>query len=80
MRTAKGVEVDLIVKKEEKLYPFEIKTSMTPNKSFSRHLLSFVEAEENALKPRIIYAGQSYPKFNGVEYVNYKDFKKFLND
>ncbi len=80
MRTAKGVEVDLIVKKEEKLYPFEIKTSMTPNKSFSRHLLSFVEAEENALKPRIIYAGQSYPKFNGVEYVNYKDLKKFLND
>ena len=55
MRTSKGVEVDLIVKKEEKLYPFEIKTSMTPNKSFSRHLLSFVEAEKNALKPRIIY-------------------------
>jgi hypothetical protein len=75
MRTAKGVEVDLIVKKEEKLYPFEIKTSMTPNKSFSRHLLSFVQAEENALKPRIIYTGQSYPQFSGVEYVNYKDLK-----
>ena len=75
MRTAKGVEVDLIVKKEEKLYPFEIKTSMTPNKSFSRHLLSFVQAEENALKPRIIYPGQSYPQFSGVEYVIYKDLK-----
>ncbi|HHW97507.1 MAG: ATP-binding protein [Myxococcota bacterium] len=75
MRTAKGVEVDLIVKKEEKLYPFEIKTSMTPNKSFSRHLLSFVQAEENALKPRIIYTGQSYPQISGVEYVNYKDLK-----
>ena len=75
MRTAKGVEVDLIVKKEEKLYPFEIKTPMTPNKSFSRHLLSFVQAEENALKPRIIYTGQSYPQISGVEYVNYKDLK-----
>jgi hypothetical protein len=78
MRTSKGVEVDLIVKKEEKLYPFEIKTSMTPNKSFSRHLLSFVEAEKNALKPRIIYTGQSYPQFNGVEYVNYKDLGNLI--
>ncbi|MBG9986215.1 hypothetical protein HZY91_04820 [Facklamia sp. DSM 111018] len=48
MRTAKGVEVDLIVKKEDNLYPFEIKTSMMPNKTFSRHLLTFVNAEENA--------------------------------
>ncbi len=80
MRTVKGVEVDLIVKEENNLYPFEIKTSMTPNKSFSRHLLSFIEAEENALKPRIIYTGQSYPQFNGIEYVNYKDLKKFIND
>ncbi|MDI9471252.1 MAG: ATP-binding protein [Bacillota bacterium] len=75
MRTAKGVEVDLIVKNEGELYPFEIKTSMTPNKSFSRHILSFASAEKNALKPRIIYTGQSYPQFSGVEYVNYKELK-----
>ncbi len=76
-RTEKGVEVDLIVRKEDVLYPFEIKTSMTPNKSFSRHLLSFVEAEENAKNPRIIYTGQSYPQFKGVEYVNFKDLEKY---
>lgn len=79
MRTEKGVEVDLIVRKESFLYPFEIKTSMTPNKSFSKHLLSFVEAEENAKNPRIIYTGQSYPQFNGVEYVNFKDLEKYIN-
>lgn len=73
MRTAKGVEVDLIVKKEDKLYPYEIKTSMTPNQSFSKHLLSFVEAEKNALNPKVIYTGKSYPRFHGVEYVYYKD-------
>ncbi|QPK93903.1 ATP-binding protein [Actinomyces sp. zg-332] len=78
MRTAKGVEVDLIVKKEDNLYPFEIKTSMTPNKTFSRHLLSFVEAEENAQNPRIIYTGESYSKLNGVEYVNFKELDKYL--
>lgn len=78
MRTVKGVEVDLIVKKEGTLYPLEIKTSMTPNKSFSRHLLSFMKAEETAQSPKIVYAGESYAKFNGVEYVNYKDLEKYL--
>lgn len=78
MRTAKGVEVDLIVKIENNLFPYEIKTSMTPNKTFSRHLLYFVEAEDYAKEPKIIYAGDSYPKFNGVEYVNYKQLEKYL--
>ena len=79
MRTEKGVEVDLIVRKEDILYPFEIKTAMTPSRSFSRHLLSFVEAEKTAKNPKIIYTGQSYPKLNGVEYVNFKDLKKYQN-
>lgn len=79
-RTAKGVEVDLIVRREEFLYPFEIKTSMTANKSFSKNLIHFENTEENAKKPRIIYAGQSYPKFNGVEYVNFKESNKYLTD
>lgn len=78
MRTVKGVEVALIVKNENFLYPFEIKISMTPNKSFSRHLIAFVEAEENAKNPKIVYQGESYLKFNGVEYVNYKELDKYL--
>lgn len=76
-RTEKGVEIDLIVKKEDVLYPFEIKTSMTPNRSFSRHLLSFVAAEPNARNPKIIYTGQSYSQYNGVEYVNFKEVQKY---
>ena len=72
--------MDLIVRREEFLYPFEIKTSMTANKSFSKNLIHFENTEENAKKPRIIYAGQSYPKFNGVEYVNFKESNKYLTD
>ena len=78
MRTAKGVEVDLILQSEGSLYPFEIKTSMTPHKSFSRHLLAFTEAEANAKNPRIIYAGQAYPRFHGVEYLNFKQTGEFI--
>ncbi|MGI6680485.1 MAG: ATP-binding protein [Bdellovibrionota bacterium] len=79
LRTAKGTEIDLILKKNEKLYPFEIKSSMTPNKSFSRHLSSFTKTHENATNPRIIYQGQSYPQFCGVEYVNYKELNKLAS-
>lgn len=78
MRTAKGVEVDLIVKQEDSLYPFEIKTAMTANKQFSRHLLAFVEAEGSAKRPRIIYTGQSLASFHGVEYVDFKDVEGYL--
>lgn len=52
---------------------------MTPNKSFSSNLLSFIEGEKYAINPKIIYTGKSYPKFNGVEYVNYKNIWKYNN-
>lgn len=73
LRTTKGVEVDLILREGGDLYPFEIKTSMTPTKAFSKHLLTFAESEESVKMPRILYAGDSYPRFHGVEYVNYKE-------
>ena len=79
LRTIKGMEIDLILKQEGNLYPYEIKTSMTPNKSFSSNLLSFIEGEEYAINPKIIYTGNSYPKFNGVEYLNYKNIWKYNN-
>ncbi|XVG95388.1 ATP-binding protein [Eubacteriales bacterium KG127] len=73
MRTSKGMEVDLILKSNGNLYPFEIKTSMTPNKSFSKNILFFNESEESAKSPSIVYTGKNYPKFNGVKYINYKE-------
>lgn len=78
LRTTKGVEVDLILKEGAYLYPYEIKTSMTPSKTFSKHLLTFMEAEDSAKNPSIIYAGESYPRYHGVGYVNYKEIGKNL--
>lgn len=78
LRTAKGVEVDLILREEGYLYPFEIKAAMTPSKSFSKHILSFMESETTAKNPTIIYAGESYPKFHNVKYVNYKEWIQLL--
>jgi len=72
-RTEKGVEIDLLLKKEGHLYPFEIKSSMTPYDGFGKHLKAFTKAEESASAPRVVYAGEPYSRYGGVEYVQYRD-------
>lgn len=73
LRTAKGVEVDLILKSGGRLYPFEIKSAMTPAKEFTRALKQFRDAESASERPKVIYAGEAYPSFSGAEYINYVD-------
>ena len=73
MRTEKGVEVDLILKKEGILRPYEIKSSMTPNKEFTRNMKSFCESEADANNMCVIYCGEPYDSYQDCEYVNYMD-------
>lgn len=73
MRTEKGVEVDLILKKEGLLYPYEIKSSMTPNKEFTRNMKSFCESEADAKGMSVIYCGEHYDSYQDCKYVNYMD-------
>jgi len=76
LRTVKGVEVDLILKSESSLFPFEIKSAMTPAKEFSKNLKSFCSSEPSAKNPTVIYAGEEYPSYNGAKYIHYTN----LND
>lgn len=78
MRTEKGVEVDLILKKEGILYPFEIKSAMTPNKEFSKNLKSFCESEKDSSGMNVIYVGEPYDSFLNTKYINYKDLADTL--
>ena len=73
MRTEKGVEIDLILKKEGLLYPYEIKSAMTPNKEFASNMKSFCEKEANAVGMYVIYCGEQYDSYQGCRYVNYLD-------
>ena len=73
MRTEKGVEVDLILKKEGELFPYEIKSSMTPNNEFTRHMRAFCSSEENAGKMSVIYCGESYDSYQDCQYIHYVD-------
>ena len=73
LRTEHGTEIDLILKKEGKLHPFEIKSAMTPNPGFARNMKAFCLAEETAEGMNVIYAGDPYESYQGVRYVHYLD-------
>ncbi|MDO4961500.1 MAG: ATP-binding protein [Eubacteriales bacterium] len=73
VRTEKGVEVDLILKKEGILYPFEIKSSMTPNTDFARNMRLFCNSETNSGEMTVIYCGEQYDTFSDCKYIHYTD-------
>ncbi len=73
MRTEKGVEVDLIIKKEGMLYPYEIKSAMTPNREFTGNLKKFCESEADAEEMSVIYCGEPYEAYQNCRYINYLD-------
>ena len=80
MRTEKGVEVDLILKKEGMLFPFEIKSSMTPNKEYAKNMKLFCNAEPNAGPMSVIYCGDDYDSYEGCRYLNYSELAETLRE
>lgn len=80
LRTEKGVEVDLILKKEGFLYAYEIKSSMTPNKDFSRNVKLFSAGEKFVKKSCIIYAGDSYESYFNTKYIHYGDLSSDIKE
>lgn len=78
LRTEKGVEIDLILKKEGTLFPYEIKSSMTPNKEFARNIKMFCDCEPKAGNMCVIYGGESYESFMNCKYIHYSDTAKTI--
>ncbi|MCF0107315.1 MAG: ATP-binding protein [Holdemanella sp.] len=80
MRTEKGVEVDMILKKEGILYPFEIKSAMTPNSNFSKNMKLFCGSEPTAGKMTVIYCGDDYESFQGCRYIHYTEIADIIRE
>lgn len=78
VRTGKGVEIDLVYKDVRNLLPFEIKSAMTPTKSFSKNLDIFRNSEPTSTQGTVIYSGDDYPSFYGTRYINYTNLFKYL--
>ncbi len=78
MRTDKGVEVDLILRKEGMLSLYEIKSSMTPNKEFSRNMKHLCDSEPNVEAMSVVYCGEPYESFQNCRYIHYSDVSKHI--
>ncbi len=78
MRTEKGVEVDLILRKKGMLFLFEIKSSMTPNKDFSRNMRLLCDSEPNAEAMNVVYCGEPYESFQNCRYIHYSDVSEYI--
>ena len=78
MRTEKGVEVDLILRKEGMLSLYEIKSSMTPNKDFSRNMKLLCDSEPNVESMSVVYCGETYESFQNCRYIHYSDVNEYI--
>ncbi|MDR0577220.1 MAG: DUF4143 domain-containing protein [Candidatus Accumulibacter sp.] len=77
-RSQNGVEIDLILDKARKLHLFEIKASMTPDRSFGRHLVKFRHDVPHAASAYVIYAGEKWPG-QGYEFVNFSEMGQVMS-
>ena len=73
-RTEKGFEVDLIISTGGHVVPIEIKSSMTFGKNLVHNLEVYCDADQSAIKPRLIYDGEAMMDF-GAHKVNCSNWR-----
>ncbi len=78
-RNHTGLEVDLILNENRKIYPFEIKSAMTWTSSFSKNLEKFMKFAKDVENPSVIYSGDLETEANGINYVNFRNISKLFS-
>ena len=71
-----GAEVDLLAVHGRAIRPFEIKSGMTCDKSFARHLLSFCKVADTAQHPTVLYGGEQKTIIGDVSFLSFRDTAK----
>mgnify|MGYP002854829800 FL=1 len=82
-RNSKGLEVDLILKKENKLRIFEIKSGKALNDEFTKNMDSFIarygdHVDTTDSRGTVIYSGEDYPSYKDYSYVNFHNTERFF--
>ena len=74
-RTEKGFEVDLIISTGGHVVPIEIKSSMTFGKNLVHNLELYCDADQSAIKPKLIYDGEAIKDFGAhkINCINWRD-------
>ena len=75
-RNSKGVEIDLLLKSENLLRMFEIKSGKSLNEEFTRNMQKFLEkypalVDTTRTNGTVIYSGEDYESFKGYSYINF---------
>ena len=85
-RNSKGLEVDLILKKENKLRLFEIKSGKALNDEFTKNMDKFINLYSNHVDVEkthgtVIYSGDDYSSYKNYAYANFhRTDELFRND
>ncbi len=83
-RSREGLEVDLIIRKNNKLYPIEIKLTATPSTNHLKALQSFykIASQHENIEPGIIVCNVENKKLMpyNIRALNWKDFFEWLDD
>ena len=77
-RNGNGLEVDLILKENEKLNLFEIKSRKNLNDEFMKNMQKFlklnnIEIEKNNSNGTVIYSSETYSSYKDFAYINFHD-------
>lgn len=70
IRTAKGVEIDLVIENERRLDLYEIKSSSSFTTDFAKNLSLLSEVIPEVGRKTVVYSGKDAVA-NGIEYVNF---------
>ncbi len=72
-RDQTGTEVDLLLSRNRKLIPVEIKAGMTYHREFTRGMVQFRKTTPKAEAGYVVYAGDLTPEVAGDRFMNFRD-------
>ena len=72
-RDQAGTEVDLLLSRNRKLIPVEIKAAMTCHREFARGLARFRQTTPKATAGYVVYAGDLTPEVAADRFLNFQD-------
>ena len=78
LRNKTGAEIDLILDRARTLHLFEIKSAMTPDASYTRHLQRFSRDISAVASSAVIYSGGNWPGSQGISFVNFKETERVI--
>ena len=74
-RDNKGLEIDLIIEKAERLMPIEIKSGETFNSDYTNNLKKYLNlAKEKAVEPTVIFGGDGDYTRDGIHVSGWRAF------